>query len=428
MFFINYLDRTAIGFAAPNGMNEDLALSAAQFGFASGVFFIGYILLEVPSNLALHKFGARKWLARIMVSWGIVAALFTWVGNFEQLAILRFILGVAEAGFFPGAILFLSLWVPARHRSTILSLFYLAQPLTTVIGAPLAGVLIQQDGVFFGLEGWRFMFLGVALPAIVVGIIAWFYLKDRPADAKWLTAEEKAWLEGALESERVSTESSHKHVSLRHAFSSGRVWALSFIYFGFIYGLYALAFFLPTIIEGFQEQSGVEFDVIQKGLITAVPYLPAAIALYFWSRDAHKRGLKTWHIVIPALAGAVSIPLALFAGSPVLTIAVITITAMAIFSALPNFWTLPTQFLTGVAAAAGVALINTVGNLAGFSAPYITGAVHDWTGGYEIPMFIVGFFMLLSAVLMVLLSRKRHDAGSDAPNAAPLIIDETANR
>ncbi len=163
MFFINYLDRTAISFAGPNGMNTDLALSAAQFGFASGVFFIGYILLEIPSNLALHKFGARRWLARIMVSWGIVSLLFTWVGNVEHLYILRFILGVAEAGFFPGAILFLSLWVPSRHRSKILALFYLAQPLTTVIGAPLAGLLIQQHGLF-GLSGWRVMFLGVALP------------------------------------------------------------------------------------------------------------------------------------------------------------------------------------------------------------------------------------------------------------------------
>ena len=406
MFFINYLDRTAIGFAAPNGMNDDLALSAAQFGFASGVFFIGYILLEVPSNLALHKFGARRWLARIMVSWGIVALLFTWVQNFEQLVVLRFLLGVAEAGFFPGAILFLSLWVPARHRGRILMLFYLAQPLTTVIGAPLAGALIQQHGVFFGLEGWRFMFMGVAIPAIVVGVIAWFYLKDKPADAKWLTPEEQTWLTGALEAERKTTESSEKHVSARFAFASGRVWMLSFIYFGFIYGLYALAFFLPTIIEGFQTETGGEFDVFQKGLITAIPYLPAAIVMYFWSRDAGKRGLKTWHIAVPALAGAVSIPLALFTGSPVATMAVITVTACAIFAALPNFWTLPTQFLTGVAAAAGVALINTIGNLAGFTAPYITGAVHDWTGGYEVPMFIVGGFMLLSAVLMVVLSRR----------------------
>jgi len=411
MFFINYLDRTAIGFAAPNGMNDDLALSAAQFGFASGVFFVGYILLEVPSNLALHRFGARKWLARIMVSWGIVALLFTWVQNFEQLVILRFLLGVAEAGFFPGAILFLSLWVPAQYRGRILMLFYLAQPLTTVIGAPLAGALIQQHGVFFGLEGWRFMFMGVAIPAIVVGVIAWFYLKDKPSDAKWLTTEEQVWLTGALQKERAATEArENTHVSARFAFKSGRVWALSFIYFGFIYGLYALAFFLPTIIEGFQEQTGQTYDVFMKGLITAVPYLPAAIVMYFWSRDASKRGLKTWHIAVPAVAGAISIPLALFAGSPVATMAVITVTACAIFAALPNFWTLPTQFLTGVAAAAGVALINTIGNLAGFSAPYITGAVHDWTGGYELPMLIVGVAMLASAVIMVLLARNSRRA------------------
>jgi predicted MFS family arabinose efflux permease len=302
--------------------------------------------------------------------------------------------------------------VPARHRSKILALFYLAQPLTTVIGAPLAGLLIQQHGVFFGLEGWRFMFFGVAIPAILIGIIAWFYLKDSPRDAKWLSTEERTWLTTALEAEKAETSKSSGHVSIKHALGSGRVWTLSFIYFGFIYGLYALAFFLPTIIEGFQTQFGTEFDVFQKGLITAIPYVPAAIALYFWSRDATRRGLKTWHIVIPALVGAVSIPLALFAGSPALTIAIIAITAMAIFSALPNFWTLPTQFLTGAAAAAGIALINTVGNLAGFSAPYLTGAIADWTGGFQAPMFVVGFFMLLSAVLMIILSRRGRTGGT----------------
>jgi MFS family permease len=406
MFFINYLDRTAISFASPNGMNDDLALSAAQYGFASGVFFVGYILLEVPSNLALHKFGARRWLSRIMVSWGIVALLFTWVQNFEQLAILRFLLGVAEAGFFPGAILFLSLWVPAAYRGRVLMLFYLAQPLTTVIGAPLAGWLMSQHGTF-GLEGWRFMFLGVSIPAILIGVIAWFYLKDKPTDAKWLTPTEQTWLTDALASESTATSQREGHVSARFAFRSGRVWVLSLIYFGFIYGLYALAFFLPTIINGFQAQSGATFDVFQKGLITAIPYLPAAIAMYFWSRDASRRGLRTWHIAIPAVVGGVSIPLALFAGSPAATMAVITITAMSIFAALPNFWTLPTRFLTGAAAAAGVALINTLGNLAGFSAPYITGAVHDWTGGYELPMAIVGVFMVLSAILMVVLARSQ---------------------
>ena len=415
MFFINYLDRSAIGFAGPNGMNDDLALSVTQVGFASGVFFIGYILLEVPSNLALARFGARRWLARIMVTWGIVAVLFTWTSSFEHLAILRFALGVAEAGFFPGAILFLSLWVPARHRGKILALFYLAQPLTTVVGAPLAGLLIGAHG-FLGLEGWRVMFLGVGIPAIIVGIVAWFYLKDKPSEAKWLTLEEQEWLTAELAAERTKTESlnvvkGEQKGGLRAAFSSGRVWILAFIYFGFIYGLYTLAFFLPTIIDGFQAIYGVEYNVFQKGLITAIPYVPAAIALWLWTRDVSKRGLKTWHIAGPAIVAALTVPLALFAGSPALTIAIIALTAMAIFAVLPNFWTLPTQFLTGAAAAAGVALINTVGNLAGFSAPYITGAVADATKNaagepqYVLPMFIVGFFMLLSAILMVILSR-----------------------
>jgi MFS family permease len=400
MFFINFLDRTAISFAGPNGMTKDLGLTAAQFGLAAGVFFIGYILLEIPSNLALHKFGARRWLARIMVTWGVVALLFTWVSSIQGLYTLRFLLGVAEAGFFPGAILFLSMWVPARHRSHILALFYLAQPLTIVIGAPLASLLIEAHGAF-GLAGWRIMFFGVAIPAIAVGFIAWFYLADRPSQAKWLTPAEQQWLTAELEAEeRAKTQSAAPH-TLRPgaAMMSGRVWMFALMYFGLIYGLYALAFFLPTIIGGFEGRFGTHFNVFQKGLITAIPYLPAAVALFLWSRNATKRGVRAWHIGIPALIGAASIPVALFMRSPTASIAVITITACAIFSALPNFWALPARFLSGAAAAAGIALINTVGNLAGFMAPYITGAVKDATGSYQAPMFIVGAFMLMSAGL-----------------------------
>ncbi|SDR60869.1 MFS transporter [Paraburkholderia tuberum] len=400
MFFINFLDRTAISFAGPNGMAEDLGLSAAQFGLAAGVFFIGYIILEIPSNLALHKFGARRWLARIMVTWGIVALLFTWVSSIPGLYTLRFLLGVAEAGFFPGAILFLSMWVPARYRSHILALFYLAQPLTIVIGAPVAALLINAHGLF-GLAGWRVMFFGVAIPAILIGVIAWFYLADRPSQAKWLTPAEQHWLTAKLdEEERAKTVSVAPH-ALRPgaAMMSARVWMFALMYFGLIYGLYALAFFLPTIIGGFEARFGTHFDVLQKGMITAIPYLPAALALFLWSRDATKRGVRAWHIGIPALIGAASIPVALYMRSPTASVAVITITACAIFSALPNFWALPARTLSGAAAAAGIALINTVGNLAGFVAPYITGVVKDATGSYQAPMFIVGAFMLLSAGL-----------------------------
>ncbi|WP_203186829.1 MFS transporter [Streptomyces pratensis] len=422
MFFVNYLDRTAVSFAEPNGMGQDLALTAAQFGFASGVFFIGYIILEVPSNMALHKFGARRWLARIMVTWGIVALLFTWVQNSEQLYTLRFLLGVAEAGFFPGAILFLSQWVPSRHRTKVLGLFYLAQPLTTVIGAPLAGWFINQHGLF-GLEGWRVMFLGVSIPAILLGVVAWFYLIDKPADAKWLTPDEKDWLTKELAAENAGKtgadeKTNHGKEALKAAFTNSRVWTLALIYFGFIYGLYALAFFLPTIINGFQDQFGTTFSVMDKALITAIPYLPAAIVLYFWSRNATKHGVRTWHIAGPAVVGGVSIPVALYMGSPAATVAVITVTACAIFAALPVFWSVPSQFLTGAAAAAGIALINTAGNVAGFAAGYVTGWLKDFSGAYYLPLFLVGAFMLMSAALMLWLAKR--SKGQSAHHGRPL--------
>ncbi|WP_027194931.1 MFS transporter [Paraburkholderia sprentiae] len=412
MFFINFLDRTAISFAGPNGMSKDLGLTAAQFGLAAGVFFIGYILLEIPSNLALHKFGARRWLARIMVTWGIVALLFTWVSSLSGLYILRFLLGVAEAGFFPGAILFLSTWVPAKHRSHILALFYLAQPLTIVIGAPVAALLIDAHGLF-GLAGWRIMFFGVAIPAILIGVVAWFYLTDKPSQANWLTAAERDWLTAKLEAEEH--EKGGKGAPALHgnplaALTNGRVWAFALMYFGLIYGLYALAFFLPAIIGGFETRFGTHFNVFQKGLITAIPYLPAALALYLWSRDATRRGVRSWHLSVPALIGAVSVPLALQMGSPAASIAIITLTACAIFSALPNFWALPARFLSGAAAAAGIALINTVGNVAGFVAPYLTGIGKDVSGSYQLPMLIVGAMMLMSAVLALTVGRTSPEA------------------
>ncbi|MFT4132261.1 MFS transporter [Labrys sp. (in: a-proteobacteria)] len=418
MFFINFLDRTAISFAGPHGLTKDLGLTATQFGFAAGIFFIGYILLEIPSNLALHKFGGRRWLARIMVTWGIVSLLFTWVSGVTELYVLRFLLGIAEAGFFPGAILYLSTWVPARHRANILALFYIAQPMTTVIGAPLASSLIQAHG-FFGLEGWRIMFFGVSIPAVLVGIVTWFYLPDSPKDAKWLSAEEKAWLIGELAREDSTKREPHNG-SIGAALSSGRVWMLALIYFGMIYGLYALAFFLPTIVSGFEAKFATKFTVFQAGLVIAIPYLPAAIALYLWSRDATKRGVRAWHIGIPALVGAVSIPLALYMPSPETTVACITVTACAIFAALPNFWSLPGRFLSGAAAAAGIALINTIGNVAGFAAPYVTGAVKDYTGLYQAPMIIVGAFMLLSAVLAFLVGREIRKSGEASQAYAAL--------
>jgi len=298
--------------------------------------------------------------------------------------------------------------VPARHRCHVLGLFYLAQPLTIVVGAPVAALLIEAHGLF-GLAGWRIMFFGVAVPAIAVGVITWFYLADKPAHAKWLTAAERDWLTAELEKEEAIKPHAHGRLATR-ALRDGRVWVLALTYFGLIYGLYALAFFLPTIIGGFEAQYGTKFDVFQKGWITAIPYLPAAVALFLWSRDATRRGARPWHVGAPALVGAVSIPVALYMHSPFATVAVITVTACAIFSALPNFWSIPARFLSGAGAAAGIALINTIGNFAGFAAPFVTGAVKEATGSYQVPMFIVGGFMLLSAVLVFAIAAREKQA------------------
>jgi nitrate/nitrite transporter NarK len=250
------------------------------------------------------------------------------------------------------------------------------------------------------------MFFGVAVPAIIVGVIAWFYLADKPADAKWLSPAERDWLTGELAKEDRSKNDAHgRHAG--KALLDGRVWAFALIYFGLVYGLYALAFFLPTIIGGFEAQFGSKFDVFQKGLITAIPYLPAAVALFFWSRHATRHGVRNWHVGIPAFVGAASIPCALYMHSPAATVAVVTITACAIFAALPNFWALPARFLSGAGAAAGIALINTFGNFGGFAAPYITGAVKDATGSYQVPMFVVGGFMALSGVLVMWIAAAR---------------------
>ncbi|MEQ3552742.1 MFS transporter [Pseudonocardia nematodicida] len=420
MFFINYLDRTAIGLAGPNGMNDDLALTAAQFGFASGIFFLGYILLEVPSNLGLQKFGARKWLARIMVSWGVVSVLFTWVQNYEQLWILRFVLGVAEAGFVPGAVLFLTMWFPRQYRMKALAGFYLAQPITMVLGAPLGGLLIQYGDGLFGLAGWRFMFFAVGMPAVIVGFICYFYLTDSPSQARWLTEAERNWFVRELAADTGDrARASGGHLSLRAVFRAPKVFAIAIAYFGLNYGVYSLAFFLPSIIAGFQEQFGTEFSIVERGLITAIPYVPAAFALYFWSRYSARVGFRQWHVAAPLLVAGLSIPVALYMPGPATTIAVVVLTACGVTMTFSLFWSLPTTFLTGVAAAGGFALINSIANLGGFTAPYVTGAVADATGDYRLGMILTGLTLVMSSVIVFCL-RLPAAADDERPPTEPV--------
>ena len=399
LYFVNYLDRTNLGIAKAE-ISSDLQLSATLFGLASGIFFIGYVLVEVPSNLALVRFGARRWLARIAVSWGIVAVAIAFAPNASSLLALRFLLGVAEAGLFPGVIFYLSHWFPAAYRARIVGVFMLAIPIASAIGTPLAAWLIQVGHGAFGLDGWRIMMICVGLPAVILGVICWFYLTDRPADALWLPAEERRWLIDVLDAEQRQVAETY-HFPLRRALTSPRVWALAVVYFGVAYGLYALAFFLPSIITGFKKTFGVQLSILEVGLITAIPYVFAAVAMFLWSRHADRTNEHVWHVAIPLMIGGLAIPVALYLGHPIAVMIPVTLAAMGIFAALPVFWALPPRFLTGAAAAGGIGLINSLGNLGGFAAPYATGALSDLTGSNRAGMWAVGAIMVICAALVV---------------------------
>ncbi|MSW63863.1 MAG: MFS transporter, partial [Actinobacteria bacterium] len=347
-YFLNYVDRTNIGFAKLT-MSADLGLTETMFGLASGLFFIGYLLFEVPSNIALHRFGARRWIARILVTWGLIAAAMAFVQNAPMLYAFRVLLGIAEAGFFPGIMLYLTFWFPRSVRVRLTGLFMIALPASSALGAPVAGAILQYWDGLFGLAGWRIMFLVLGLPAVVLGVAAWFYLTDRPKDADWLAADERRWLDDTMAAEQQATQASGKH-RVRDSLRDPRVWALGLVYFGVTYGLYALSFFLPTIVAGFAESFDTEFSILENGLIVAVPFAVGAVAMVFWSRHSDRTGERVWHVALPALLGAVSIPVALYMESPLATMAVITVTAVGVFCALPVFWYLPSTFLAGAGA------------------------------------------------------------------------------
>ncbi len=399
LYFVNYLDRTNLGIAKSE-VSADLQLSATMFGLASGIFFVGYVLVEVPSNLALVRFGARRWLARIAVSWGVVAVAIAFAPNAGTLLVLRFLLGVAEAGLFPGVVYYLSRWFPAGYRARVVGVFMLAVPVASAIGTPLSAWLIQTGHGLFGLAGWRFMMICVGLPAVLLGVVTWFYLTDGPSDAHWLTDAQRRRLIETLAAEDHHVASTYRY-PLRRTLTSPRVWALAVVYFGVAYGLYALAFFLPSIVTGFKTTFGVALSLIQVGLITAIPYVFGAMAMFGWSRHADRTAEHVWHVALPLLLGGLAIPMALYLRHPIAVMALVTVAAVGIFSALPVFWALPSRFLTGAAAAGGIGLINSVGNLGGFAAPYATGALADLTGTNRAGMWVVGAIMVLGAGLVV---------------------------
>jgi len=405
-YFIAYLDRVNIGFAGAS-MSKDLGLTQAAFGGASGIFFIAYFFFEVPSNLALDRFGARLWIARIMLTWGIVAGAQAFVVNELTLNIVRLLLGVAEAGFFPGIIFFLTLWFPAAYRARIVGWFMFAIPISTVIGAPISGFILNLEGVG-GLHGWQWMFLIEAVPAILMTLAVLYYLTDRPKEAHWLEPQESQWLQDKLDAERANRER-HGAMSWLRSMLDIRVIALGFVYMGCNIPQYGLSFFLPQIIKAFGGLTNIEI-----GLITALPYLVGAIGMIFWSRHSDQAAERKWHAVIPLGIIVIGLGLAAIMPTPTTKMIFLCVAGFGFFSVLPVFWTLPTTFLTGAGAAAGIAAVNSIGNLGGYFGPQVFGLLKDQTGGDFASLMFLAACAIIGAVIVLVLG---HNPALERPTA-----------
>jgi ACS family tartrate transporter-like MFS transporter len=392
-YFFSYLDRVNLGFAALT-MNAELKFSPTVFAWGAGIFFIGYFIFEVPSNLALEKFGASRWIARIMVTWGLISACMALVSGVTSFYSLRFLLGVAEAGFFPGIILYLTYWYPAEYRGRFLAAFAIAVPVSTVIGAPISGLLLGLDGAM-GLKGWQWLFIIEGVPAVLLGIVTWFYLTDRPEKADWLTAEQKAWLASRLAAENAAKQAA-QHLSLRQALTSPKVIMLSLIYFGFVGALYGMQFWLPQIVKAFGLSNA------QTGFVTAIPYLFGTIAMILWARHSDAARERVMHVGAPLLLTAAALAASSFIADPTLTMIVLTVAAIGVFCTFAVFWTLPTAWLSGTAAAGAIALINSVGNLAGFGGPYLIGWVKEATGNTSTGLLVLALLPLIGGLMVFL--------------------------
>jgi D-galactonate transporter len=392
-YVVAYLDRVNVGFAKLQMLN-DLQFSETVYGLGAGVFFLGYFLFEVPSNIILHKVGARVWIARIMITWAIISGAFAFIRTPEMFYVMRFMLGVAEAGFFPGIILYLTYWYPAERRARIIATFMTAIPLSGVIGGPLSGWVMESFSGVHGWSGWQWMFIIEAIPAAIMGIAVLLYLDNGIRSAKWLSEDEKRILE-----EKIAHESRGKvaHPSIRAVFADRRVWLMAMIYFCCVMGQYGLTFWMPSLIKS----AGIK-GVFNIGMFTAIPYSAAVIAMIWFGRNADKHGERRWHLVIPMLLGAVGLVGSALAGTNTgLAIAFLTLAAAGVLTSAPLFWSLPTAFLGGVSAACGIAAINSVGNLAGFVSPYLIGWLKDMTNSTNIGMYMLAAVLVAGAITVL---------------------------
>ncbi len=388
-----YLDRVNVGFAKLQMMN-DLGLSDTVYGLGAGLFFIGYFLCEVPSNLLLHRIGARIWIARIMITWGILSALFAFVETAWQFYLLRFLLGMAEAGLAPGILLYLTYWFPTYRRARLTVLWFVAIPLSGMFGGPLSGWIMAHFAGLHGWSGWQWMFVLEAIPTVLVGVWVLSYLKDRVEDATWLDDEEKQLVQRELaEDNQQKTE----HASVRAFVSDRRLWLLAGIYFSVVMGQYAITFWLPTLVRN----AGVA-DPVHIGLLTSVPYLCAIVVMLLAGRSSDKHRERRWHVVLPMWAGGIGLTLAAIYGHDVgLSILCLSLAAAGVLSASSLFWMLPTSLLGGVSAAAGIAAVNSIANLAGFCSPYLIGWITTSTGSSQVGMYLITAVLVAGALLVL---------------------------
>jgi MFS transporter, ACS family, tartrate transporter len=395
LYIIAWIDRVNIGFAALQ-MNRDLGFSAAVYGFGAGVFFLGYALFEVPSNLILARVGARRWIARIMITWGVLSIAMMFVQGAASFYLLRFLLGVAEAGFLPGIIYYLGNWYPKSDRARAVSWFMLGIPLSTVVGGPLAGVILELNGLH-GLTGWQWLFLLEGIPAVVLGVVVLFYLTDSPEQAAWLEPDERAWLAGKVRAEGAAARERH-NIGLGAALLHPTVWGLCIVLFACQCCSYGLTLWIPQIVQGL---SGL--SPIAVGAISAIPYAAAAVGMILIGASSDRSGERILHVAIPSAIAAVGFAASAYLTSPVPSMIALTVAAVGDIGTRGPFWALPTRFLTGSAAAGGIALINTFASLGGFVGPYAVGLVRSMTGSFAGGMLFLAAVMLVGAVVAVLL-------------------------
>ncbi|CAB3723540.1 Putative metabolite transport protein NicT [Paraburkholderia graminis C4D1M] len=391
-YVVAYLDRVNVGFAKLQMLN-DLHFSEAMYGFGAGIFFVGYFFFEVPSNLLLHRLGARRWIARIMVTWAVISAATAWVSSPTMFYVLRFVLGIAEAGFFPGLVLYLTYWFPARRRGRMVAFLMSGNPVSGIVGGPLSGFIMQRLAGHGGLAGWQWLFVLEAVPALVLGAAIYFFLDDRVKNAKWLSQHEREFIQGEIDAE-TRTKS---HATVRQTFTSLNVWTLCAILFGIVMGSYAVGFWQPTIIKG----SGIT-DSFTIGLLTVLPYATALVAMLVVGRHADRTRERRWHVVVPQIVAASGFVLCAYAGHDTwIALLGLTLAASGVITALPMFWALPTSFLGGTGAAAGIALINSTGNLAGFVSPALVGWLKTLTGSLDSSLFLIAGSLIVSALLIL---------------------------